>query len=407
MGPAHMAPAGLSRETMLAAACCRWPPSSESDAAIRDAASGSIDWDFFLGEVGRHRIHALVWAGLRHAGVDVPAHVGDALSRASAGISFANLRHAAEEARLFRAFQDSGVDLLFVKGTTGAVLAFGSLAIKAAWDIDLLVAPADSERACALLAGLGYERRVPDSARSETQCRRWLDHSKEMLWINPALGIAVELHVALVDNPHLLGQVGMSAPRQIVRHGQALALPTLATEELAAYLCVHGTRHLWARLKWLADLGALIETAGLDCERLYRSSVALGAGRSVALALLLCNRFFGVPLPGRLAAELRADRGLIALERRTLAAIAEREGRLDDAESASQALRRMAALFLIKPSWRYRLAELRYRLFFPYRPGHLSVWPALWPILTLLHFPRFVLKRIRLGPRRAGISPES
>jgi hypothetical protein len=352
--------------------------------------------------VHRHRIEGLVWAGLRQAAVDLPEHVSTVLAGRAAAITVANLRHAAEESRLFHAFEASGIELVFVKGTTGAVLAYQSLAIKTAWDIDLLVARADVDRASALLTGLGYEQRAPDPALSEAEFRRWSRHSKEMLWISPTLGIAVELHMALVDNPELLSTIGMESPRQMVRHGDALNLPTLATEELFAFMCVHGTIHLWARLKWLADVAALIESNNLDREKLYRSSLALGAGRCGALALLLCNRFFGTALPMRLMAELRTDQAVALLERNTLAAMARCETLADGAEDALTLVRAMAVLFFAKPSLRYFLAELRFRMFFPYSPQHLSVWLPLWPFLTLLQLPRFVLKRMRLSRVRPG-----
>ena len=359
-----------------------------------------FDWHRFLHVCHRHGIEALVGAGLLHASVELPEHVRSVLAGRATQIAASNLRRAAEESRLFNRFATAGVDLIFVKGTTGALLAYGSLAVKTALDIDMLVSAADLDRACALLAGLGYERVIPEPALSGAAFRRWLSHSKEMLWINPDMGTVVELHFALIDNPHLLSKVGMASPRQMVRHGNALCLPTLATEELFAYLSVHGTIHLWARLKWLADVAAFIESNGLDCERLYRSSLTLGAGRCGGLALLLCNRFFGTTLPARLIAELRADQALLALERSTIAAMKRCESQAEGAESAWQMLGLMAATFRMKPGWRYRVAELRWRLFFPYSPLHLALWPALWPVLTVLQFPGFVLKRMRLGRLR-------
>ena len=385
-----------SRETVLAAACCRWPQSPGGASAVRRAIAAGVDWRRFLHIVQRHRIEALVRAGLLHASARVPEYVETALAGRAARIAVANLKHAGEGARLFRAFSARGVDLIFVKGTTGAVLAYGSLAVKTAWDIDLLISRADAGPACELLAGLGYERIVPDIALSKAAFRRWVKHSKEMLWTNPATGIVIELHLDLIDNPQLLNGVGMFSPRQIAVHGEALALPTLATEELFAYMCVHGTIHCWARLKWLADVAALIETKGLDCEHLYRSSLALGAGRCGAVALLLCKRFFGTTLSERLTAELRSDRAILMLERSALAAIAQCENQADGTESAWQTLSLMATLFRVKPGWRYALAEIRYRLFSPYRPSYLAVWPWLWPLLTVLQFPRFALKRMRL-----------
>ena len=154
--------------------------------------------------------------------------------------------------------------------------------------------------------------------------------------------------------------------------------------------------NLWVRLKWLADVAALLASGSLDHEQLYRSSLALGAGRCGGLGLILCNLFFCTAVPASLLAELRGDRGLLLLERSTIAAMGRCETQADGTESAWQMLSIIFSTFVMKRGWRYRAAELRFRLFFPYGPRHLAVWPWLWPILSLLEFPRFVLKRMRL-----------
>ena len=43
-------------------------------------------------------------------------------------------------------------------------------------------------------------------------------------------------------------------------------MPTLADEPLYAYLCVHGASSAWFRLKWIADLNALL--AGRTAEEI-------------------------------------------------------------------------------------------------------------------------------------------
>ena len=390
---------GPSPETILAAACCRWPLSDESADAVRRATSLEICWDRFLHVLHRHRVEGLAWAGLRHAGVDLPHAVRSALADRAADISVTNLRQAVEQVRLHEALGSAKVDHLFVKGTPLALLAYETLSLKSAWDIDLLVGRASVDRASELLASLGYERLIPDPGLSPAAYRRWFSRSKEMLWINPTLGSALELHMGLVDNPHLLSGVGMASPRQLVRHGESLSLPTLATEELFAYLCVHGTLHSWTRLKWLADVAALVATQRLDPEWLHRTSLDLGAGYCGALALQLCHRLFGTPLPRKLIAEFASDARIARLERSTFAAMARCEAHADGAESAWEMLRLMADPFALKASWRYVAAEIRYRLFFPYSPTHLAIWPCFWPLLTMAQFPSFVRKRKAL--RRA------
>src|SRR5206468_9642745 len=100
----------------------------------------------------------------------------------------------------------------------------------------------------------------------------------------------LELHTSLVDSPAMLGGVSVASPLQQVAIAPGIVLPTLATDELFAYLVVHGATHAWSRIKWLADVAALL--SGLpekEIEPLYRRSLALGAGRSGGQALLLAH----------------------------------------------------------------------------------------------------------------------
>ena len=54
-------------------------------------------------------------------------------------------------------------------------------------------------------------------------------------------------------------------------------LRTLGEEDLFAYLCMHGALHWWHRLKWLADINALLGAQN-DVERLIDSAKAGGRG---------------------------------------------------------------------------------------------------------------------------------
>jgi hypothetical protein len=96
----------------------------------------------------------------------------------------------------------------------------------------------------------------------------------------------------------------------------------LAPDDLFAYLCVHGAHHAWSRLKWLADLNALIASSKPDLERLYRHAQKLGAGLCAGQALLLCHKLLGLELPATVAQELQTNKRCQQLVRVAMAAMA-------------------------------------------------------------------------------------
>ena len=189
---------------------------------------------------------------------------------------------------------------MFVKGLSLSALAYGDPFIKMSADIDLLVEPADLTGAAALLAELGYRSELP--ARSPLAT--WHRLHKESLWRRS--GRLVELHHRLSDNPALLDGVGMDSVRQQVEIFPGSTLATLAREPLIIYLAVHGASSAYFRLKWLADLAALL--AGSDdaeVDRLQRAADTCGAGQAFAVSASLAAGIFASPA-GTRTAELAA-----------------------------------------------------------------------------------------------------
>ena len=355
----------LPPEFRLVAACCRWPPSPARDEAVR-AAAGSADWALVGRIAERHRVEGFVWNALRHAGLDIPRAVGERLQAAAARITRQNLVLTAESLRLSALLGEAGIRHLFVKGVTLGVLAYGSIGPKMGWDIDLLVPPDSLETAASALDSAGYRLDLPRGPKARQRLGLWHRHWKESVWSRPGGGPTVELHTRLNDNPMLLPGVGPDSPPQPVEVSKGRFLATLRSEELFAYLCVHGASSAWFRLKWIADVGALLGAGPPEeTERLYRRAVALGAGRAPALALLLCERLFATPLPPALGAELRSariNRWLLALALRKLA------GRTLTAE-LNQRLLGTGTIHLMQfallPGLGFKYAELRRQLVNP------------------------------------------
>jgi hypothetical protein len=154
----------------------------------------------------------------------------------------------------------------------------------------------------------------------------------------------------------LIPAVGITSPRQEVEVAPGITLPTLARDEVFAYLCVHGASSAWFRLKWIADLSALLSTCRVEeIERLYQRSQHLGAGRAATQALLLSATTFGTAAGSELERRLKGE-----LANRWLADAA--WGQLIRDEEPTQfrfgtATSHLTQLFLL-PGLGFRLREL-------------------------------------------------
>ena len=138
-----------------------------------------------------------------------------------------------------------------------------------------------------------------------------------------------------------------------------IELPTLADDELFAYLAVHGSSSAWFRLKWITDFAATIQGKPPEAlERLYRRSQQLGAGRAPAQALLLADLLFEslceAPALKRSLERDSRNRWLCRMAYRQLA------GRPEPGEPTSRTLGTAAihvSQFLLLPGPAFKLSE--------------------------------------------------
>jgi hypothetical protein len=352
-----------SPEFRLAAACAMWPSSNRRIEAIHAAAREVLDWRRFLRVALRHRVVGLVHDGLTRAEPGVPAQIAQDIAAHSAQVRQESLAMAAEALRLQRLFAEADLPVLFVKGASLAVLAFGNLGLCSSQDIDLLVPLETLSAASALISRAGYRRFDPPSEVSEGQLRLLLPLRKDLGFIHHATGRQLELHWRLFPNPHAMDETSFTAASRIVSLYGTQGIRTLGEEDLFAYLCMHGALHWWHRLKWLADVNALL-AAGPEghIECLVRAAHARGAGRAAIQALLLCRRVLGTPLP----APLMAAQGHGAMQRwlqaTALDAMTRGQGEGDQHEARFGTTRGSLSTFLLNPSWRYWVAELKNQL---------------------------------------------
>lgn len=315
----------LSPELSLLAACCRWPGGAARTDAVRRAAAAPIDWREFQRLSTEHRVALQAAQALREAAVALPSGLSEAMMEGAVEAAQRALSMTRESLRLQQAFDAAGLPVTFIKGTSLSVLAYAAPAMREAKDIDLLVAPRSAAAARRLLEAQGYAVVDPRPDLDDDQFERLTGFAKDCALYNRSNRTLVELHWRLVQNDRLLAGVDRSDVRPVPVGGGTLT--TLAPEPLFAFLCVHGAQHSWFRLRWAADIAAVLAPLdAVEIERLRDRAMVLGAGRSPDVALLLCHQLFGVILPEPMLRSLEADRTVRALVRNALWCLGHADG---------------------------------------------------------------------------------
>jgi hypothetical protein len=346
-----------SREFAFVAKCCQ---SAFTDWRAGDDSSEAqaLDWSRVLRLARFHRVQGLVWKGISAEKIRVPGPVCEALAADATAIAATNLQIAAHCRTLLTDFTQAQIPVLFLKGLAIGALAYGSAALKAAVDADLLIAPADLERAAALLEARGYVLTIPK--RSSAEIGAWHRIRKESVWVAPSSGVQIDLHTRTADNPRIIPTIDVHSPTRMVDLGNGIALPTLGSTETFAYLAVHGASSAWFRLKWICDFAALLAgKSPSELEELYRKSIQFSAGRAPAQALLLTDRLFGTLANNpALKTELLQD----AMDRLLYhAALKQLAGQSEPIEPTSRVLGTLRihwTQFLLMPGWGFKTSEL-------------------------------------------------
>ncbi len=298
----------------LALACARARRDS-TDAAIRRSAAAVDNWPNALKVIRRHRMVGLAHHAL--AGVDMPDNTRRALAMQAAEQARSGLALAGEALRLAQAFASGNLPVAFLKGPVLSHQLHGDLGRRHSRDLDLIVAPTDRERAAALLATLGY-RAEGDFDLSAAGV--WTDRLNEWQYRHARSGIVVELHWRFCPNHRMAEPLSRLATWSDVTIGAGRGLRTLTGDSLAAYLCLHGSLHAWSRLKWLADLDALMSTQGPEApERLLVFAARAELTRPVGVGLALAATLLDMPLSQATRRQLVEDRALRALGRTAIA----------------------------------------------------------------------------------------
>ncbi|MEM9138215.1 MAG: nucleotidyltransferase family protein [Pseudomonadota bacterium] len=210
-----------------------------------------------------------------------------------------------ETQRLIARFGEAGMTPLVFKGWPLSEDLYGTPNARHMGDIDVMIPPDRISESFEIVAGMGYRPTPSHAGMARLAGSRALaDEGKDVRFHNAERDTAIEIHWRLYPfhgwpDPLALPEA------EAVQQTQIGPLSVLSDQANMLYLSVHGTLHLWTRLKWLADIACLAHRRGPDqLAEDYALARSLGIGISVALGLRLSARLLGSPLPGVLAGRM-------------------------------------------------------------------------------------------------------
>src|SRR5207249_1680656 len=230
----------------------------------------------------------------------IPPEIKPVLAEHRRAQNFLTLRLTGELFRLLELFNQEGIRALVIKGPVLAVEAYANPGMRGYGDLDLLVCQRDIHRATELLIRSGYQPAISLAAIRAGKI------PGQYLFSKPDAKLLVELHndLTLRYFPRALPIKDLFA-RQIRVRVDAHEVPAPSLEDHLVLICVHGAKHFWERLSWIADVAGLVSRQpSIDWERAGASAKAVEAEHLLHTGLRLAVDVLRAELPEPLAARV-------------------------------------------------------------------------------------------------------
>ena len=264
----------------------------------------AVDWTRLLLLAEEHGVLGQLAAGLNDDGAAlVPPEIKQSFVELRRRENFLTLRLTAELFRLLELFGKQGISSLAIKGPVLAREAYADPSARAYGDLDLLVRQRDIRRATELMIASGYEAAVSLNA---------MDAGKtpgQYLFSKSDSKLLIELHNdwTLRYFPRPL-RIEEFFARQIYVSVDGHEVPTPCVEDHLVLICIHGAKHFWERLSWIADVAGLISRqTSIDWERAASSAKAVQAEHLLHTGLRLAADVLHAELPEAVLSKVQED----------------------------------------------------------------------------------------------------
>ena len=277
-----------------------------------------LDWDEVLRLAEPHGMEPLLFRRLPKD--DIPRAVWSRIAATQEENAKRNLAATAELIALLHDLEAAGIPAISYKGPVLALQLYGDVSARRFGDLDIMVRPSQVRTARDVLRARGY---VTEMELPGWQFDRFVQIQKEIAFIHRDTLQEVDLQWTVTERSFALRwDLRRMWERTASVDVAGTPVCTFAPNDLALVLCVHGTTHLWERLGWVADLGALLAACEVDWAAVLEDARRVGAERMVLTSLRLADLITTCGIPDGAAPRIDGTvRRLAALLRdRTLSA---------------------------------------------------------------------------------------
>ena len=290
-------------------------PDEEAVLRIRQRVERGLDWSELLRIAIPHGVLPLLSHNLSvHAASVVPPVTLAQLQLFGKSVAERNREQSLELVKLVSAFSRVGIRVISFKGPALAISSYGDISLRESHDLDLWVDPLQLARANEWFCEAGYHplKHVKGAPREVSDPS---EADGEFSSPNRSVLVEVRAHLEQTENSYFDPPFEQAWSRRRLAFLEGFDIPVLGIEDLILGLAVHGSKHAWRRLNWIADIAGLIYAH----PEIDWGGMSLRAGewrcrRQLLTAVTLASSLYSVELPPlvRKAAQEQAVRSAVA-----------------------------------------------------------------------------------------------
>lgn len=305
--PQHAAETTLRPEVELLLCCARTHLNATGTERLRALLQTELDWHDVYQTASHHGLLPLLAWHLQAVAPDlVPTSAMEALRSASRTTRQYNFFLLGELRQLLELFAAHNISVVPFKGPALAVLVYGNLALRTFGDLDVMVFRHDLLRAKDLLLSAGYQLAFTPQSAQDTAPR--LTDFYILLHHEGRVRVDLQWRIKGRSFAFALDTEGLQ-DRLLSTSLAGTTTLTFAPEDLLIILCVHGSKHLWGKLKWICDVAEMLRRhAGMDWQRVRELARQSHSERMLALGLYLAHHLLGATLSEPMLQTIQADK---------------------------------------------------------------------------------------------------
>jgi len=271
-----------------------------------------LNWAAVIAAAERSGLITLVYDHLRRFESRVPPLWSERLEKAYRTNATRSLYLGTELCRVLEIFESHNIPAIPYKGPVLAIQAYGDLAARQFYDMDIIVPQQAMAAAHEALLESGYRARFPWPHDSNMPLVRI---PGEYTYRGESNECLLELHTEFTMRHFpVRADLDEFGKRLVDIEIAGKTVQTFCVEDALVVLAVHGAKDFWEKLAWVTDISELIASAGrVNWDLVFETASKLNAERILLLGLSLAQDLLDTRLAVPVFERIREDRAVASL----------------------------------------------------------------------------------------------